>query len=119
VEKAKIQLSNQQLALESLELVAGLEFRQAVYDYRTSIQQRDVSLAQYRFTQQALTVVEARYRVGSATFIELAQALAQTLSAAYDLVSAKYDMLLKYVTVRYYRGDVEGSVSLFDELQAP
>ena len=114
VQLAKIQLSNQQLALKNLELDAQLQVRQARLNYQTALKQRDVARAQLASATEALKAVEERYNVGSSTFVELSQVRAQMLSAQNDRITADYNLLLSFMSLQFSTGDIDAAISIFD-----
>lgn len=113
-ERAKISLSDQKLNIENLKLGIRLEIEQALLDYKTAIKQREAVQAQFEFTKQALEASKARYKVGASTFTELSQIQAQYLSAANNRAQADWNLLLRYVTMCYHRGNIDEAAGLFD-----
>lgn len=114
VEQARLQLSTQQLNLQNLQLQIGTQIKQALLDYQTALKQREVAHAQYDYAREALQISEERFKVGSATYIELSQVRANYYNAAYQKISADYNVLLKYITVYYYGGTVDSAIGIFD-----
>ncbi|MEJ2633867.1 MAG: TolC family protein [Calditrichia bacterium] len=114
VERAKIQLSDQQLILQNLKLNAKVAFTQAMLDYRSAVEQLEVARSQYQYAQEALKVVQAQYKAGVTTFVQLMLSQAQALSSQYDLVNAQYNKLIKFFEVRFQRGDIEEAISFLD-----
>ncbi len=114
VERAKIQLSDQQLIVQNLKLNANVAYNQAMLDYRSARQQYDVAKAQYKYSEEALKVIQAQYNSGVTTFVQLALSQAQDLSAHYDLVNAQYNKVTMYFAVRFQRGDINEAISLLD-----
>ncbi len=114
VQQARLQLSTQQLTLQNLQLQIGSQIKQALLDYQTALKQREVAHAQYEYSSEALKISEERFRVGSATYIELSQVRANYYNAAYQKISADYNLLLRYMTIHYYGGTVDAAISIFN-----
>ncbi|MGD9899764.1 MAG: TolC family protein [Calditrichaceae bacterium] len=114
VQQAGIQLSTQKMILEDLELEIGNEIRQAMFDYKTALKQKELAQAKKEFASEALKISEERYRVGSSTYVEMSQVRANYVTAAYQKVSADYNLLLKYAAVYYFGGNIEEVITMFN-----
>ncbi len=112
VTAAKINVRNRQLEYEKQKNQAAVEVRQAVEDYRTAAQQVAEAESQLTFARAALESIEARYKVQAATMVELTQARAQYLQAAYDRVKSKYNLLIQAIATAFYQGDLEEVTTL-------
>lgn len=111
---AKINLDNQQLELEKISRQIMVEIQQALEDYHTAEKQVRVTEAQGKYARAALESVEERYRVNAATMAELIQARSQQYEAQYNLVEAKFNLLLQGMAVAFYRGDGNSMISMLD-----
>lgn len=107
IQLAKIQLDDAQLELQKLKLAISLEIQEALLNYQTAVKQKQTALARLDFAGQTLDVMEARYNVGSATYVELSQIRANHLRSAYEYVQAEYNVLLRRVALSYARGTIE------------
>jgi outer membrane protein len=114
VAQAEVQLANERLNMESLKQEVAFQIQQAVLDCRTAAKQLDVAEAQLTSARQALEVTEARYNVGSATLVELAQFRAQVVEATNDRVKARTNLLLNRVAAEYVQGALDRAVALFE-----
>lgn len=112
VAMAKLNVQNQQLELEIQKNQAAVEVQQALEDYRTAAQQVAEAESQLTYAQAALESIEARYKVQAATMVELTQARAQYLQAAYDRVKSKYNLLIQAIATAFYQGDLEEVTTL-------
>lgn len=115
VAAAKIQLENRQLELENLRNQVNVEVKQAIENYHTAVQQVKVAESQLNYTKAALESVEARYNVHAATMLELTQARARNLEAAYDRVIAKYNLLTQTIAVAFYTGDSNAMMAVINK----
>jgi outer membrane protein len=104
VQRAQIQLANEQLNLADLQQTISLQVQQALFDYSTARKKLEAARAQREYTQQALQVTAERYDVGSAILAELSLARAQYVSANNDWIQANYTLLLDRVALDYYSG---------------
>lgn len=114
VAQANLQLTNECLTLENLKQEVTFQVQQALLDYQTAVKQLDVAEAQLEFARQALEVEEERYNVGTSTLVELTQSRAQHVEATNNRVKARYGLLLQRVAMKYYQGDMDQVVSLFE-----
>jgi outer membrane protein len=109
---AKINLNNQQLELEKLSRLIMVELQQAIEDYRTAKKQVGVAEAQEKYARFALESVEERYHVNAATMAELIQARSQQHESQYNVVEAKFQLLIRGMAVAFYLGDGESMMSI-------
>lgn len=107
VAQARIGLSEATATLASLRQQIGVEVGSAVADYRTARLQLQVAQTQLTYARQALEAAEARYRVGAATWVDLADARATDTGARADLVRARQGVLQQGLALGYARGDLE------------
>ncbi|MGD9489577.1 MAG: TolC family protein [Calditrichaceae bacterium] len=114
VQQANIQLSTQKMMLEDLKLEINNEIRQAMFDYKSALKQKELAQARKEYALEALKISEERYRVGSSTYVEMSQVRASYVTAAYQKVSADYNLLLKYAAVYYYGGNIDEVITLFN-----
>ena len=107
IAKARIEKSNEQSLLEEKKLQVGLEIAQALQNYQKTQKQVDVFESKLTYALQALHSYEERYRVGASTLIELTDARSQYVTAVFDRVQAKYDLVTQEIAVAYYLGNVK------------
>lgn len=115
VAAARVRLKNQQLELKKLKDQVNVEVQQAVENRRTAVKQVKAAESQLDYAAAALESVEARYNVHSATMVELTQARARYLEAAYDRIIAKYNLLLQTIAVTYYTGDGDTMMAIINK----
>jgi outer membrane protein len=113
VQQSKIQLRQTQIAADRLKLQIGVEIRQALEDYAEAQKEVEVSAAQLKYSQQALKSIEARYTVKASTLLEVIQARSAYYQAEYQSINSRYNLLLKGISIAYFRGDIDGITSLF------
>lgn len=104
--QAQIEKHNVQLTLQEKKLQVGLEVAQAVQNFQKA--QKKINVVEIKLTHasQALQSYEERYRVGASTLVELIQAQTQYVTAVFDQVQAKYDLVTQEITIAYYLGDL-------------
>ena len=103
VERARVQVKNEQLALENLEQDVALAVQRALLDYQTALKRLEVTTAQQAAATEALAAMEARYDNGASTFVELSQSRAQQVDAAGSWIEAVYDVELARLAVEFQR----------------
>jgi len=114
VQRAQVSLDNAKLNVEAIEQQIGVEIRQAYLDYLTAEKQLDVSRRQLEFREQALEAARERYNVGAATLVELTQSQSDFVQASQDEVSARYTIFVRKRLIRYYTGELDPTLPLFD-----
>lgn len=105
--KAQIAKRNEQLSLKEKKLQVGLEIAQAIQDYQTTQKKIEVVESKLTYAQEALQSYEERYRVGASTLVELSQARTGYVTASYDKIKAKYDLVTQKISIAYYLGDID------------
>jgi outer membrane protein len=112
VAMAKVNLNNQQLEMQKLFYQVSIEVQQAIQDYATAKKQITVAETQEKYSQAARESVEERYNVNAATMAELIQVRSQYHQSLYDLVEAKFNLLIRGIAISFYKGDSERMISL-------
>jgi len=107
VAQARISQNDAAVTLARLRQKVGVEIGSAVADYRTATLRLQVAESQLAYARQALEAADARYRVGAATWVDLADARATDAGARADLVRARQGVLEQGLTLIYARGDLE------------
>lgn len=112
VEKAKIKLSDEQLNLENKKLTIQSEIQQARLDLETVKKQRESAQAQYIYTQKALQITKERYAAGAATFVELSEARVKNIRAAYQKISADYNLVRQFAAIQCAYGNLDNALEM-------
>ena len=107
IAQAKISQRNEQLTLKQTQLQLGLEISQAIQEYRTTQKRVDVVESKLTAARQSLHSYEERYRVGASTLVELTQSRTQYVSAVFDQIQARYDLVTQEIAVAYTLGNLE------------
>lgn len=105
--QAQIEKRNEQLTLQEKRLQVGLEVAQAVQNLQKAQQTIGVVGSKLTHASRARDSYEERYRVGASTLVELTQARTQYVTAAFDQVQAKYDLVTQEISVAYYLGNLD------------
>ena len=106
-QRAQIQLENETLALRDEMQTVGLEVRRAYLEFQSAQDQLTAADAQQRAAAQALTAVQARYRVGLATFVEVTLARATLVQAQSAVVNARASLTFQRALMSYYTGEID------------
>ncbi len=114
VQRARISYENARIDVESTQQQIGVEVRQAYLDYLTADKQLKVTQRQLEFREQALQSTRERYNVGAATLVELTQAQSEFVQASQDAVSARYTIFVRKRLIRYYTGELDPTLPLFE-----
>jgi outer membrane protein len=113
-QRAQVFLENELLTLRDAEQSAALEVRRAYLDYLAAQEQLAASTAQQDAAALALRAAQARYQVGSSTFIEVTLARAQLIQAQSAVVSARSAVVFQQALMSYYTGVLDPSTVRLD-----
>ncbi len=114
VQRARVIYENARINVESTQQQIGVEVRQAYLDYVTARKEYEVTQRQLVFREQALEATRERYNVGAATLVELTQAQSDFVQASQDAVTARYTIFVRKRLIRYYTGELNPSLPLFE-----
>jgi len=104
IEQARLNIQNAQATLNSKTLALREEFENLLIDidrYEKTIQAKK---SQLEASQQTQTLLEARYKEGLATYIEILDASALTLNAELGLLQAIYEKSSAFNRIEYLQG---------------
>jgi len=107
VERARVQLAQQELALRQVKQTVAFEVEQAVVDFQSAKKQHQVSTTTEAAAREALQAMEARYEMGVATLAELSQVRASFVDATSGLVEARYDVVIQYLNAALKLGQID------------
>jgi outer membrane protein len=113
VAQALVNQQNGELTREQLIGQVGVEVGQALWNYRTAFQELQIARDRVQYARQALDSVQERYLVGAATLVEWIQIRTDYVEADYELVTARNNLMTQRAALEYYKGDLEGMLSLF------
>lgn len=108
-QRAQVQLENEMLTLRDQEQAVGLEVRRAYVDYVAAQEQLVAATSQQEAAALALQAAQARYRVGSSTFVEVTLARATLIQAQSAVVSARSAVVFQQALMSYYTGVLDPS----------
>ncbi len=106
VERAQITLDSERLTLDAVEQKAAFEAEQAVLNVRSTEARLDAAEAQLAAAEEALDAARERYRVGTSTFAELADAQSLAVDAQGQVAQTRYQALIDRVALGYAVGDL-------------
>ena len=106
-QRALILLDNELLLLRDLGESVALAVRRAYLDYNAAQEALTAAAAQQRAAALALEAAQARYRVGAATFVEVALARAILIQAQSAVVNARSSVAFQRALMSYYTGDLD------------
>ena len=113
-QRAQVFLENELLTLRDAEQSVALEVRRAYLDYIAAQEQLAASTAQQEAAALALRAAQARYQVGSSTFIEVTLARAQLIQAQSAEVNARSAVVFQQALMSYYTGVLDPSTVHLD-----
>jgi outer membrane protein len=108
-QRAKIQLETEKLALRDQVQAAALDVRRAYLNYQSAQEQLTAADAQQKAAALALDAMQARYRVGLATFVEVMLARATLVQGQSAVVTARSSLVFQQALMSYYTGVIEAT----------
>lgn len=104
VRSARLDIENQQYALESIKLALYKEIQQA-YQSAIAAQSKFSSTEKaYLAANESFKYAQERYDIGKSTVFELNEAQTKLLSSKSDQIQAKYDFLFRAKILDFYSG---------------
>ena len=105
IRSARLEKVNQQLALDQTKKTLYKEIQTAWYNTLAAQQKLTASDEARRASQDAFTLVQAKYEAGKATIIEFNEAKAGYLKSESDCTQARYEYLYQKALMLFYRGE--------------
>jgi len=106
VEQANVSLSNAQYDLEKLEKTIQIGVKQAWLDYKSYKKAYEASEAQYKAAGLLKETAQERYNVGAGSYLELASATKDFISAASNLATSKFQLEFQKKVLEFYIGSL-------------
>ena len=104
VRNARIEQENQQLALDNTKKTLYKEIQQVYYNTLNARQKERSSRETVRSSNDAFTLMLAKYENGKANITEFNEAKNVYLKAESDRVQAQYELLYQYALINFYQG---------------
>jgi outer membrane protein len=104
VQLAEIYEDNAQIQYDDLMVQVSSDIKQAYNDYLAALQQIQTANRGLFAATQAFDVVQGKYNVGAATFVEVSNAQVVLLQAQVSLAEADVDLALQKKIIDYYIG---------------
>ena len=104
VRNARIEQENQQLALDNTKKTLYKEIQQAYYNTLNAQQKERSSRETVRSSNDAFTLMLAKYENGKANITEFNEAKNVYLKAESDRVQAQYELLYQHALINFYQG---------------
>ena len=102
---ARVNASNARVDFENVNIQIVSEVKQAIGNYTTALQQTETSQKGLLAATQAFETLNARYTIGSANFIELANAQNNLLLAKQNRAQAAISLFLQKKVIDFYLGN--------------
>ncbi len=104
IRNARIEQENQQLALDNTKKTLYKDIQQVYYNTLNAQQKEQSSAEAVRSSNDAFTLMQAKYENGKATITEFNEAKNTYLRAESDCVQARYELLYQQALIQFYRG---------------
>lgn len=113
-QRARVQLDDARLSLETLRQDVALQVRQAYLDYQSDLDQLGATEAALEAAELLLEVEQERYNVGASTIVELTQARTALVEAQSNRAQAVFRFLFRDKVIDYYQGTLDPTARLFE-----
>ena len=104
VRSARLEQQNQQLTLDNTKKTLYKEIQQVCLNYGAAQAKFQSSSAAVRSSQDAFTLMQAKYENGKANITEFNEAKNNYLRAESDCAQARYELLYQHALLQFYRG---------------
>jgi len=104
VRNARIDRENQVLALDNAKKTLYKDIQQVYYNALNAEQKEQSSREAVRSSNDAFTLMQAKYENGKANITEFNEAKNAYLRAESDYVQARYELLYQHALILFYRG---------------
>jgi len=106
IEQARLDLKYQQLLMDSRRMAIRRDVLVAYREFEFQQQVLDLEEDNIALAQENVSIIQATYRLGEATFVQLREA-EKSLADAYDrLIAARYNAKLAETTLLRLKGDL-------------
>lgn len=106
IEQATVNLQNSQYDLEKMEKTIQIGVKQAWLDYKSYKKAYDASEAQFKAASLLKETAQERYNVGAGSYLELANATKDFVTAASNLTTSKYQFEFQKKVLEFYIGSL-------------
>ncbi len=107
VRSAKLQLSGEQLQLESVKKSLYKEIQQSYYGAVAARDKYESSRVAEESAREAFDLVSAKYEVGKVSITEFNEAKSNYMQSSANLARAKYEFMYQMKVLESYRGERE------------
>ncbi|MBP5338186.1 MAG: TolC family protein [Prevotella sp.] len=104
IRSAKIEQENQQLALDNTKKTLFKEIQQVCLNATAARAKYESSTAAAQSSNDAFTLMQAKYENGKANITEFNESKNAYLRAESDLVQARYELIYQQALIQFYRG---------------
>ncbi len=104
IRNAKIERLNQQLQLDNAKKTLYQDIQKVYYNAVNAHAKEQKSLEAVKSSEDAFTLMQAKYENGKATITEFNESKNNYLMAESDLVQARYENIYQKALIEFYRG---------------
>lgn len=104
IRNAKIERQNQQLQLDNAKKTLYQDIQKVYYNAVNAHAKEQKSLEAVKSSEDAFTLMQAKYENGKATITEFNESKNNYLKAESDLVQARYENIYQKALIDFYRG---------------
>jgi len=112
VDAARVEVASRKIDLEGAEQQVEIEVRQAFEDLEKATKQLEVATAQLGYASESLAAYEEMYALGGCTLVDVSESKALETKAAYDMVEARYGLLLGALAIEHAIGDSDAMIGM-------
>ncbi len=114
VQQARLEVRQQEVALERVKQAIAVAVRQAVNDYRNAAEQLDAASAQVEAAEAALRAERDRYELGTGTLVAQTQAQTAYAEALASRLQAIYQFVFSRKLIEFAQGNFDPNTALLD-----
>ena len=104
IRNAKVERENQQLQLDNAKKTLYQDIQKVYYNAVNAHAKEQKSLEAVKSSEDAFTLMQAKYENGKATITEFNESKNNYLKAESDLVQARYENIYQKALIEFYRG---------------
>lgn len=109
VRRARLQVENERIVLESARHEVELQVRAVYLNYQAAREELTAAQAEQHTAQLAVEAAQERFKAGTAILVEVSQERSRYELAESALASARYNLALQATLMKYYLGQIEGT----------
>ena len=109
VRRARLQVQNERIVLDSERHEVELQVKTVYLDYHAAREELAAAESEQHTAQLAVEAAQERFKAGTAILVEVSQERSRYEVAESALVTARYNLALQSTLMKYYLGQIHGA----------